>query len=127
VEILKQVQDDYYSRHAEFISASVNSMKSGIVYILSNKNRTTLYIGVTNDIIKRLYEHRYEKGSKFTSKYQCFDLVYFEVHASIEAAIDREKQLKNWHRQWKVNLIKSINPDMKDLSEMVDSDPYNHR
>lgn len=101
-------------------------MKQGIVYILSNKNRTTLYIGVTNDIVKRLYEHRYENGSKFTTKYQCFDLLYYEVHASMKAGIAREKQLKNWHRQWKINLIKSVNPDLDDLSGEVDSDPYKH-
>jgi putative endonuclease len=101
-------------------------MKPGIVYILSNKNRTTFYIGVTSDIRKRLYEHRYEKGSKFTSRYNCFDLIYYEVHQSIEAAIDREKQLKRYHREWKLNLIRSVNPELKDLSEEVDCDPYEH-
>ena len=101
-------------------------MKPGIVYILSNKDRTTFYIGVTSDIRKRLYEHRYEKGSKFTSRYNCFDLIYYEVHQSIEAAIDREKQLKRYHREWKLNLINSINPDLKDLSEEVDCDSYKH-
>lgn len=101
-------------------------MNQGITYILSNKNRTVFYIGVTNDIIKRLCEHRFENGSKFTTRYNCFDLVYYEVHHTIEAAIDREKQLKRWHRQWKINLIKSRNPAMKDLSEEVDSEPYQH-
>jgi putative endonuclease len=75
---------------------------------------------------RRLHEHRFEKGSKFTSRYNCFDLIYFEVHQSIEAAIDREKQLKRWHREWKLNLIKSLNPELKDLSEEVDCDPYIH-
>jgi putative endonuclease len=101
-------------------------MKPGIVYILSNKNRTTLYIGVTNDICQRLYEHRYESGRKFTSRYNCYDLVYFESYQSIEAAIEREKELKNWHRDWKLNLIRSVNPELKDLSEKVDCDPYKH-
>ena len=101
-------------------------MKQGIVYILSNKNRTTFYVGVTNNIVKRLYEHRYEKGSEFTSKYNCFDLVYYEVLTDMPVAIAREKQLKNWHRQWKINLIKSMNPELKDLSEEVDSSPYKH-
>ena len=101
-------------------------MKQGIVYILSNKNRTTLYVGVTNDIVKRLYEHRYENGSNFTSRYNCYDLIYYELQLTIEAAIAREKQLKNWRRQWKINLIKSINPELKDLSEEVDADPYKH-
>jgi putative endonuclease len=102
-------------------------MKPGIVYILSNKNRTTLYIGVTSDIRSRLYRHRYENGSKFTTRYNCFDLIYYEVHSSIVAAIDREKQLKRWHKEWKLNLIKSVNPELKDLSEEVDSDPYEHK
>lgn len=101
-------------------------MKPGIVYILSNKNRTTFYIGVTNDIRQRLYEHRYEKGSKFTTRYNCFDLIYYEVHPTIEAAIDREKQLKRWHKEWKLNLIKSVNPELKDLSIEVDCEPYHH-
>ena len=101
-------------------------MKQGIVYILSNKNRTVLYIGVTNDICKRLYQHRYEEGSKFTSRYNCFDLVYYEVHQSMEFAIDREKQLKRWHRAWKMNLIRSVNPNLNDLSEEVDCDSYPH-
>jgi putative endonuclease len=101
-------------------------LDQGITYILSNKNRTVFYIGVTNDIIKRLYEHRYENGSKFTTRYNCFDLVYYEVHHTIGAAIDREKQLKRWRRQWKINLIKKENQEMKDLSEEVGSDAYPH-
>ncbi len=101
-------------------------MKQGITYILSNKNRTVFYIGVTEDVVQRLYEHRYENGSEFTSKYNCFDLVYYETHDSMNAAIAREKQLKNWRREWKINLINSINPEMVDLSEEVDSDPYPH-
>ena len=108
-----------------FQHLSIN-MKQGNVYILANKNRTTLYVGVTNDIVKRLHEHRYATGSKFTTTYNCYDLIYYEVHQSIEAAIDREKQLKRWHRDWKFNLIKSVNPKMKDLSHEVDADPYPH-
>ena len=81
---------------------------------------------MTNDIIRRLYEHRYENGSKFTSKYQCFDLVYYEVHQAIEVAIEREKQLKRWRKEWKLNLIRSVNPELQDLSEAVDGAPYKH-
>lgn len=101
-------------------------MKPGVVYVVSNKNRTTFYIGMTNDICRRLFEHRYEKGSKFTTRYNCFDLVYYEIHQTIETAIAREKQVKRWHLEWKLNLIKSVNPELKDLSEEVDCDPYNH-
>jgi putative endonuclease len=94
-------------------------MKTGYVYIMSNKNRTTFYIGVTNDIARRVAEHKEGSGSKFTAKYKLHDLVYYEVIYDIEQAIRREKQLKNWHREWKLNLIKELNPEMKDLSETV--------
>ncbi len=97
-------------------------MNSGCVYIMSNKNRSTLYIGVTSNLTARVLEHRSGTGSKFTSKYNCFDLIYFEYHPSIVAAIAREKQLKNWHRDWKINLIKSENPKLLDLSESIGVD-----
>jgi putative endonuclease len=91
-------------------------LKSGCVYIMSNKNRTTFYIGVTNDLERRVMEHRSGEGSAFTSKYNLFDLVYFEIISGFQNAIAREKQLKRWHRQWKINLIKEENPEMKDLA-----------
>ena len=97
-------------------------MNSGCVYIMSNKNRTTLYIGVTSNLATRVLEHRNGTGSKFTSKYNCFDLIYFEYYPSIVVAIAREKQLKNWHRDWKINLIKSENPELLDLSNSVGVD-----
>jgi putative endonuclease len=91
-------------------------MKRAYVYIMSNLNRTTLYIGVTNDIVRRVMEHREGKTPGFTQKYRLKYLVYFEELSSIKDAIAREKQLKNWHRDWKINLIKSVNPEMKDLT-----------
>jgi putative endonuclease len=91
------------------------TMKKGYVYIVSNKNRTTFYVGVTNNIKRRITEHKTGEGSKFTGKYNLTDLVYFEEIPDIVQAIKREKQLKNWHREWKMNLIKSVNPDMRDL------------
>ncbi|WP_218972162.1 GIY-YIG nuclease family protein [Labilibaculum filiforme] len=90
-------------------------MKGGYIYILSNKNRTTLYIGVTSDLDRRIAEHVEGEGSKFSSKYNLTDLVYFEEFDDIGDAILREKQLKNWRREWKMNLIKSLNPELKDL------------
>ena len=84
---------------------------------MSNKNRTTFYIGVTNNLEKRVIEHKGGTGSKFTSRYNLYDLVYYEIIADIEQAIKREKQLKKWHREWKLNLIKTVNPELKDLSE----------
>ena len=91
-------------------------MRKGYVYILSNKHRTTFYIGVTNQIKRRILEHKNGEGSEFASKYNLTDLVYYEIIEGIEESIDREKQLKNWHRDWKINLIKEDNPEMVDLA-----------
>ncbi len=85
------------------------------VYIVSNKHRTTFYIGVTNDVKRRIAEHKEFRGSDFCKRYNITDLMYFEMCNDVHQAIAREKQLKNWHREWKINLIKSVNPDMKDL------------
>lgn len=90
-------------------------MKGGFVYIMSNTNRTTFYIGVTGNLKERIADHKNGIGSGFTSKYELKDLVYYEEFPDINQAIDREKQLKNWHRQWKINLIQSVNPKMIDL------------
>jgi len=90
--------------------------RRGCVYILTNFTNTVLYIGVTSDLISRIIEHK-EKHypSSFTAKYNCNKLVYYEQFFTIEEAIGREKQLKNWRREWKVNLINSINHEWKDL------------
>ncbi len=85
------------------------------VYILSNKNNSTFYIGVTSNISRRIYEHKHKLVPGFTSKYNLSKLVYTEEYSSIIDAIRREKQLKNWHRAWKINLIKSINPQLEEL------------
>ena len=94
-------------------------MKNAYVYIMSNKNRTTFYIGVTNNLWKRVSEHINGVGSKFVKKYNLYDLVYYEYFTDMKYAILREKQLKNWHRQWKINLIKEFNPDLKDLKDKL--------
>jgi putative endonuclease len=91
-------------------------MKEGFVYIMSNKNRTVLYIGVTNNLERRVLEHKTAHGSKFTSKYKLFYLLYFEKINGMQNAIQREKKLKNWHSQWKWNLIKEKNPALIDLA-----------
>lgn len=90
-------------------------MKGGYVYIMSNSKRTTFYIGVTSNLKTRIADHKNGIGSKFTTKYKLTDLLYYEEFPDIYQAIDREKQLKNWHRQWKINLIQSLNPKMIDL------------
>jgi putative endonuclease len=92
-------------------------MKFGYVYIMSNYSRTVLYIGVTNNLEKRVYEHKSGIGSEFTSRYKCHYLLWFERMQGIEQAIKREKQLKNWRREWKFNLIKETNPELLDLAE----------
>lgn len=76
----------------------------------------TLYIGITNDLQRRIVEHKNGIIPGFTQKYKCKKLIYFEQYSDIEEAIRREKQLKNWHRSWKLNLISSMNPDFLDLS-----------
>ena len=91
-------------------------MRKGFVYIMSNKNRTTFYIGVTNAIKRRVLEHKTGKGSAFCKKYNLVDLVYYEIIEGLDECIQREKQLKNWHRDWKINLIKEDNPEMVDLA-----------
>ena len=91
-------------------------MHNYYVYILASGPNGTLYIGVSNDLVRRLYEHKTYTVRGFTKKYSVHRLVYFEHSESIEAAITREKQLKNWHRDWKKNLIEQENPFWDDLS-----------
>ena len=97
-------------------------MKNCLVYILSSKSKT-LYLGVTNDLQRRIFEHKHKLIDGFTKKYNLTSLVYFETFNNMRDAIQREKQLKNWHREWKINLIESINPDWKDLTEDFNTDP----
>jgi len=89
--------------------------KQYYVYIMTNKSRT-LYTGVTNDLKRRVHEHKHQLVLGFTSKYNITMLVYFEVTTDVHAAIVREKQIKGWLRSKKIALIKSMNPDWKDLS-----------
>ena len=86
------------------------------VYILASKKKGTLYIGVTNDIETRVLQHKQKINEGFTSKYDVVLLVYFETFQYVNDAIKREKQLKKWNRQWKINLIEEENTDWKDLS-----------
>ena len=93
--------------------------KGGYVYMVSNKHRTTIYIGVTSNLSARSWEHKNGEGSSFTKKYNCTDLIYYEFHESIESAIEREKELKKWKRFRKERLIKTLNPSFLDLHENV--------
>ena len=85
------------------------------VYILTNKTNRVLYVGVTGDLQKRVYEHKSKAAPGFTSRYNVCKLVYFECTENVAAAIEREKQLKGWVRQKKVALIESENPTLRDL------------
>ena len=87
------------------------------VYIMTNKNNTVLYTGVTNDLIRRVYEHKNKMIKGFTAKYNINKLVYFEHMTDVESAIMREKQIKGGSRTKKIALIKKMNPEWKDLSE----------
>jgi len=86
------------------------------VYILAGKPNGTIYIGVTSNLLTRLYEHREGTAQGFTSQYNVSHLVRYEMFGDMASAIAREKQLKRWHRQWKINLIESENPDWHDLA-----------
>lgn len=87
----------------------------GYTYIITNHKRGTLYIGVTADLERRIYEHREGLTPGFAWKYGCTRLVWYEDHADIASAIQREKSLKRWYRQWKIELIEKANPDWRDL------------
>jgi putative endonuclease len=89
------------------------------VYILTNKRDGTLYIGVTNDLVRRIYEHKNDLVEGFSSKYKLHTLVYYEHHHTIESAIKREKRLKHYLREWKINLINEKNPDWCDLYQEI--------
>ena len=94
--------------------------KNAYVYILASGRYGTLYTGVTSDLVRRVWEHREKLVSGFTREYNVHQLVWYEVHADIVEAIRREKQIKHWKREWRLELIQSMNPLWKDLyAELV--------
>ena len=94
----------------------MHDQRSPCVYILASQPFGTLYIGVTSNLVARLWQHRSGEVPGFTRRYKVHRLVRYEQFGDMAAAIAREKQLKNWHRQWKINLIQSDNPDWHDLA-----------
>jgi putative endonuclease len=94
-------------------------MKQPCVYLLASRRNGTLYVGVTSDLIKRIWEHRNHVVAGFTQKYGVGKLVWYEPHASMESAIQREKAIKEWKRAWKMNLIEKTNPEWVDLYETL--------
>jgi putative endonuclease len=89
--------------------------KCPFVYILASEKRGTLYLGVTSNLVKRIYEHKEGIVEGFTQEYGVKTLVYYEMHETMELAIAREKKLKKWKRDWKIALIEKLNPDWSDL------------
>jgi putative endonuclease len=89
--------------------------KQPAVYILASKRNGTLYIGVTSNLIKRIWEHKNDMVEGFTKRYGVHQLVWYELHESIESAIEREKQMKEWKRKWKLKLIEAVNQNWRDL------------
>ena len=94
-------------------------MKQFYIYILSSQKNGTLYVGVTSDIIKRVYEHKAKLRKGFTTKYNVNQLVYYEIWGTAQEAIAREKQVKHWNRIWKIKRIEQDNPEWKDLYEKL--------
>ena len=91
------------------------------VYILANKPYGTLYVGVTNDLVRRTWEHRNDMVEGFTREHATHSLVWYDAHGDVIAAITREKLIKKWHRDWKVNLIQKLNPIWADLYDEIRS------
>ncbi|MFQ5623417.1 MAG: GIY-YIG nuclease family protein [Paracoccaceae bacterium] len=89
------------------------------VYIVTNRPNGTLYTGVTNDLRRRVHQHHAGLASKFTRKYNCHRLVWFETHTDIHEAITREKRIKKWNRAWKLAMIEALNPGWNDLAEAL--------
>ena len=85
------------------------------VYLLASQRNGTLYTGVTSNLVKRVWEHKHHVVEGFTSKYGAHNLVWYEVHETMESAIKREKAIKNWKRAWKINVIEATNPHWRDL------------
>jgi putative endonuclease len=112
-----------YNRKVKFPDSNLSrrqkgaDMKTYYVYILASQKNGTIYIGVTNNLERRLYEHKNHVVKGFTAKYNVTKLVWFEQTSSVEAAIEKEKQLKKWARAWKIRLIEEGNPDWRDLGE----------
>ena len=89
------------------------------VYILASKKNGTLYVGVTSDLVKRVWEHKNNMVDGFTKRYRVHQLVWYEIHDNMESAIMREKRLKGWKRLWKLNLIENHNPHWQDLYDSI--------
>ena len=95
------------------------SEKISCVYILASKRNGTLYIGVTSDLVQRVWQHQNNLAGGFSKRYGVHTLVWYETHPTMESAIIREKRLKEWHRKWKLRLIEELNPKWEDLYSQI--------
>jgi len=102
-----------------FFEESRKFIMSSFVYILANKKNGTLYTGITADLIKRVYQHKSDLVEGFSKRYGVHDLVYYEMYDDITDALAREKCIKKWRRQWKLDLIERINPQWNDLYDSL--------
>jgi len=117
---LKESPQAPYAEKVLDVTVSTSAMpKPGYVYILASKPNGTLYIGVTSDLARRVYQHREGAVEGFTKQHDVTRLVYYEQHADIRDAIQREKNLKHWLRRWKLRLIRQHNPRWEDLYETL--------
>ena len=113
----RQIKKKEGTRNPEGCRACFVIDRPYYVYIMASKRNGTLYIGVTNDLIRRVYEHKNNLVEGFTDRYRVHKLVYWEQSENIESAIEREKQFKHWKRQWKLGLIEEHNASWEDLYE----------
>ena len=93
--------------------------KQPCIYILASRRNGTLYVGVTSDLVRRVWQHKNDQAEGFTQKYAVHDLVFFEFHEDMLSVISREKQIKKWRRSWKIKLIESTNPNWVDLWSQI--------
>ena len=109
--------------HRGLFCYKINMSIQPCIYIMTNRPQGSLYIGVTSDLVKRIHQHRSGEVKGFSKRYNLQRLIYFEQFGTMELAITREKKLKNWHRQWKINLIEEHNPDWHDLAVDIGFEP----
>ena len=113
------IQENFGYERASLVTKHLEGMSSYYVYILASKRNGTLYIGFTKDLVKRVFEHKNNLVGGFTKKYRVHNLVYFEETSDVESARLREKQIKEWKRAWKIELIEKSNPGWEYLYERI--------
>jgi len=109
----------YLNNLINIAKKTIMKNKKYYVYIITNKKRSTLYIGVTNNLKRRIYEHKNELVDGFSKRHHLHKLVFYETFNSINNAIQMEKKMKKWDREWKIELIEDLNPDWNDLYEQI--------